>query len=301
MVIATSSALGAGAAGAAAMTLRDAGSTIAAHAKTAITGDRALRFGMPARLEVKNCETFRVIYGLPMHDTQMDAAFIQQNQIVERYLAGKLPPKGASDFERYCRDNPTTLIELGMADRINAALRLLDASGQPEPWAEKKIPFYQKPFVIAAVAALAGTFLIATLMLLTDGQKKDEQIAVLSKDLKTQPLQPSTSTRPIVVQLSRTGPATSSAVVIGGKDTELADFKFDVSWSSFTNFRVIFDRVDQGRVAVLTNLVRDSNGHLRIALNSSALGPGDYDVTFEGMDWRGNPSAQAWTRFGVAR
>ena len=74
----------------------------------------------------------------------MDATFIQQNQIIERYLSGKLPLKGAQDFERYCRENPLTLTELGMADRINAALRLMDASGQPEPWAEKPLAFYQK-------------------------------------------------------------------------------------------------------------------------------------------------------------
>ena len=32
----------------------------------------------------------------------------------------------------------------------------------------------------------------------------------------------------------------------------------------------------QGRVAVLHNMLRDSNGDLRIALNSTALGPGSY-------------------------
>mgnify|MGYP007115157020 CR=1 FL=1 len=39
-------------------------------------------------------------------------------------------------------------------------------------------------------------------------------------------------------------------------------------------------------MAVLSNLARDSNGHLRVALNSSAVGPGQYAVTLEGLDWR---------------
>ncbi len=228
----------------------------------------------------------------------MDAAFIQQNQIIERYLAGKLPLKGAQDFERYCREHPETLTSLGLADRINAALRLLDASGEPEPWAEKPLPFYQKPLTIALVTALAGTLLIATLMLLAAGQKKDQKIAVLTEEVETQPLQPSKTTRPVVVAASRS-PVSGSMVTIGGKDTEMADFKFDVSWSSFTNFRVTVDRVDQGRVAVFGNLMRDSNGHVRIALNSSAIGPGDYELTFEGLDWRGNPTPQAWVKFSV--
>ena len=53
------------------------------------------------------------------------------------FLMGRLPLKGAQDFERYCRENPETITQLGLSERINAALRLLDASGQPEPWTER--------------------------------------------------------------------------------------------------------------------------------------------------------------------
>jgi len=230
----------------------------------------------------------------------MDATFIEQNQIIERYLAGRLPLKGAQDFERYCKEHPETLTRLGMAERIHMGLRLMDASGQPEPWAEKKIPFYQKPAVIAGVAALAGTALIATLMLLVANNGKARQIVVLQDELRTQPLLPARSTRSLVVKPSRTGPVAQSLVTIGGADTEMADFKYDVSWSNYSNFRVTIDRVDQGRVAVLSNLARDSNGHLRVSLNSSAVGPGQYSVTLEGLDWRGSPVPQAWASFSVA-
>jgi hypothetical protein len=230
----------------------------------------------------------------------MDATFIQQNQIIERYLAGRLPLKGAQDFERFCRENPDTLTKLGMAERIHMGLRLMDASGQPEPWAEKTIPFYQKPAVIAAAAGLAGTMLIAALLLLASNRQKDRRIAVLSEEVQQQPLLPARSTRSILVQPSRTGAPNRGLVTIGGHDTEMAEFKHDLSWSSYSNFRITIDRVDQGRVAVLNNLAKDSNGHVRIALNSSALGPGEYQVTLEGLDWRGSPVPQAWSSFTVA-
>jgi hypothetical protein len=232
--------------------------------------------------------------------TQMDAAFIEQNQIIERYLAGRLPLKGAQDFERFCKENPETLTRLGMAERIHMGLRLMDASGQPEPWAEKKIPIYQKPVVIAGVAALAGTALIAAVMLLVANSNKARQITVLQDELRTQPLLPARSTRSLVVKPSRTGPVAQSLVTIGGGDTEMADFKYDVSWSNYSNFRVTIDRADQGRVMTLSNLARDSNGHLRISLNSSAVGPGQYQVTLDGLDWRGSPVPQAWASFSVA-
>jgi hypothetical protein len=231
----------------------------------------------------------------------MDAAFIQQNQIIERYLTGKLPLKGAQDFERFCREHPATVTDLGMADRINAALRLLDASGQPEPWAEKKLPFYQKPVTVAVVTAVAVVLLITTLLLFTAGGEKNRRITALTKQVETQPLEPSKSTRAVLIEPSRTGPVSRAAATIGGNDAELAEFKFDLSWSKFNNFRVSIEREDQGRVAVLTNLLRDSNGQVRFSLNSSAIGPGDYTLTFEGLDWRGAPTDQAWTRFEVAR
>jgi hypothetical protein len=231
----------------------------------------------------------------------MDAAFIEQNQIVERYLAGKLPLKGAQDFERFCRAHPELVTKLGLSERINAGLRLLDASGQPEPWAEKKLAFYQKPAVVIAAGALALVFAVASGLLLLSGQKKDQQIAKLTKLAHDQPLLPSTSTRAIVVQPSRKGPVAGSMVTIGGGNTELADFKVDVSWSTYTHYKVTIDREDQGRVGVLTNLARDSNGQLRMALNSSALGPGRYDLTLEGLDWRGTPVPQAWAAITIAR
>ena len=35
-------------------------------------------------------------------------------------------------------------------------------------------------------------------------------------------------------------------------------------------------------------------GQLRIALNSSALGPGDYQLMFEGLNWRGEATPEGW-------
>ena len=61
------------------------------------------------------------------------------------------------------------------------------------------------------------------------------------------------------------------------------------------------DRVDQGRVAELDGVSKDSNGHVRIALNAGAFGPGDYLVTLEGLNMRRERLPVAWYRFSVAR
>jgi hypothetical protein len=231
----------------------------------------------------------------------MNVAFIEQHQIIERYLTGKLPLKGVQDFECWCRENPDTVAQLGLSDRINSALRLLDVAGEPLPWDEQPRAAWQSLRVFASLAAVAAIAVIASIALFASSRNKSATIADLQQTVAEQPLLPLQTTRSVTMELARNGLPSRSQVAIGAGRTELADFKFDLTWSGYNNFVVTIDRVDQGRVAVLTNLVRDSNGHVRVALNSSALGPGDYAVQVEGLDLRRGTQAQGWARFTVTR
>lgn len=231
----------------------------------------------------------------------MDRDFIARNQVVERYLSGRLPLKGATDFERFCRQHPQILDEIGLPERVNAGLRLLEASGKPEPWQEPARALWQKPPVIlglaVAVVILALTLVVAWGATVT----RDHRIAALEKQAYERALDPATSTREIRLLPSRAGASATPAIKIGGPNAQLADFKIDESRSPYHSFRVTIDRIDQGRVGVITNLTKDSNGHLRIALNSSALGPGNYQLTIEGIGWRGDPEPDSWITIGIVR
>jgi len=231
----------------------------------------------------------------------MDRDFVARNQVVERYLSGRLPLKGATEFERFCHDHPELLDEIGLPERVNAGLRLLEASGKPEPWQEKAKPAWQKPQVTIGLAA--GVAVMGLTLLLVGGSSagKSSQITTLKKQLLEQALDPATSTREIRVLPSRSGASNTPAITIGGGAAQLADLKIDESRSPFHGFRVTIDRIDQGRVAVITNLAKDSNGNLRLALNSSALGPGAYQFTIEGITWRGDTEPDSWVTIGVAR
>jgi hypothetical protein len=232
----------------------------------------------------------------------MDRDFIARNQVVERYLSGRLPLKGATEFERFCRDNPDVLDELGLAERVNAGLRLLDASGKPEPWQEAKKPFWQKPQVSLGLTAAVIGLGIALSVVLSDSATKTQRISKLQSQAVERPLDPATSTREIRLLPSREGGSNTPAITIGGAgNAQLADFKIDESRSPYKIFRVTIDRIDQGRVAVISELAKDSNGHLRIALNSSALGPGNYQLTIEGLTWRGDAEPDSWITIGIQR
>ncbi|HUN76234.1 MAG TPA: hypothetical protein VMU40_17080 [Steroidobacteraceae bacterium] len=230
----------------------------------------------------------------------MDRDFIARNQIVERYFSGKLPLKGAGEFERFCKDHPELLDEIGLPERVNAGLRLLEAAGKPEPWREPSRRFWHNPVIPMCLAAAVAILLFATVGLEHSLAQKSRAIQSLNDAVASQPLEPATTTRTIRLLPSREGASASPAVVIGAAgQTQLADLHIDLTHSPYKVYRIIIDRADQGRVAILNNMAKDSNGHVRIALNSSALGPGNYQFTIEGLNWRGEPQPDSWVTIGV--
>jgi hypothetical protein len=231
----------------------------------------------------------------------MDRDFIARNQIVERYLSGKLPIKGATDFERFCKAHPELLDQLGLPERVNAGLRLLEAAGKPEPWAEEPKKFWEKPYLAIGLGAATLVLLISLAVVASKNSDKAETIAKLEATVASQPLEPATSTRTIRLVPSFKASSNTPAVVIGGANAQLADMRIDLSRSAYRTFRITIDRIDQGRVGILHNMQKDSNGHVRLALNSSALGPGNYALTIEGMTWKGQNVPEAWITIGVQR
>lgn len=230
----------------------------------------------------------------------MDRDFIARNQIVERYLGGRLPLKGAQDFERYCREHPELLDDIGLTERINVALRMLEAGGRAPPWEVRARPWWQRLPALFGVVGLALALSITALVLLGKLSTREHSIAELQRQVTLQALDPAQSTRVITLVPNRTAPSPRSLATIGGPVAEMADMKIDMSWSKFSAFRITVDRGDQGRVAVLHNILRDSNGVLHLGLNSSALGPGRYEFTIDGLNWRGEPEPQAWATITIA-
>src|SRR5215203_2023301 len=121
----------------------------------------------------------------------MDREFIIKNQIVERYLAGRLPPKGVTDFERLIRSRPELIEELGLAEKVNAGLRLLDAAGVAEPWAEKPKKFWEKSAFGLGAAGLAAAALITCAVLALQVSKSNTRNEALKRQNIERPIAPS--------------------------------------------------------------------------------------------------------------
>jgi hypothetical protein len=233
------------------------------------------------------------------HAPAMDREFIIKNQIVERYLAGRLPPRGVTDFERLIRSRPQLIEELGLPEKVNAGLRLLDAAGIAEPWAEKPKRFWEKPVFGMGAAAVAAVALIGCAVLAMQVSSRDATIAKQKLENIERPIAPSTHKRTIIVNVARNGPPSRPTLSIN--QGEFAEMKADLSFTRYTSFKVSIDRVGQGRVAVLDGVEKDSNGHLRVSLNAGAFGPGDYLVSIEGLNMRRESLPMGWFVVGVTR
>jgi hypothetical protein len=230
---------------------------------------------------------------------RMDREFIARNQVVERYLSGSLPIKGATDFEHFCREEPGLLDAIGLPERVNMALRLLEASGKPEPWQPTPKKLWEKPQLMIGAGAVILLLVVILAVVASGSANKSRNISRLKAMLVEQPLEPASTTRTIRLSPSRAGSSNTPAATIGGGAAQLADLRIDMTHSPYRAFRVTIDRVDQGRVAVLHNVMKDSNGELHLALNSSALGPGIYEFTLDGLTWRGDPEPDAWITIAI--
>ena len=83
------------------------------------------------------------------------------------------------------------------------------------------------------------------------------------------------------------------------KPAELLDISIDVREGKMTQFQVTIDKADGVRVMQIKRVMRDSNKELRLGLNSSAFGPGDYLVRIDAYNWRGKTEEYGWFMLGL--
>src|SRR5271167_4260271 len=92
---------------------------------------------------------------------RFDAKFIEEHQLIERYLQNKLPLKGARDLENWCRAHPEYLNDLKLSERAQASLKLLEASGQSQDLREPPPPWWKSPYLLVGLGVVALLSLVA--------------------------------------------------------------------------------------------------------------------------------------------
>ena len=231
----------------------------------------------------------------------MDKSFIEKNQIVERYLTGKLPFKGVQDFERYCRENPEVLEDIRFADAVNKGVMLLEAAGgKTGVWQEPKTDWWRHPGLLIGLAVAVLALALVASLLYGRTQVFASRVATLEERVKIGSLRPPAGQRSVRIVPDRVASNRIHFTVPANPRPELVELRVDVSFARQNAFRLTIDKRDQARAGTIHNLMRDSNGVLRLTLNTSGLNAGDYRVRVEGVTTRGQLVPVAWFNVRVA-
>ena len=226
---------------------------------------------------------------------RFDRKFIEDHTLVERYLENKLPYKGARDLENWCRVHPEYLDELKLSERAHTSLKLLEASGRSQDLGEPKPPWWKTLYVLIGLCIVTLVCLIAFWSLfgkfvLLRSELDDTRTLMTQGSLVQPAIESNVSVSP-----DRARGIDKARIVLNRNAPQLMDLHIDLGYTDkLTQFRLVVDKKDQGRALVLNNLLKDSNGELRMTLNSTGLAGGLYTVRIEALPFRGSPIEIGW-------
>jgi hypothetical protein len=257
----------------------------------------------------------------------MDRKYIEAEHIVDRYLSGDLTVREAREFEEYCHDHPEALKSMPIPVRLKARLARRPAQ-ESETGVFKAIPSSvthaalqatEEGFdleeeegrfssgsgvggsravfiglVFALIAALAGVVAYAI-----QADSLSKKLRTAERAAKAVQMQAPGSTQNYKIELVRGKPAAPTLNVGWMTPPQWMNLYIDVSEAKYAQFIVTVEKVDGGLVMQMRRIARDSNRELRLTLNSSAFGPGDYLLRIEGYNSRGQTEVVGWTRIGL--
>lgn len=259
----------------------------------------------------------------------MDRNYIKNEHIVDRYLAGELTVREARDFEKFCLENPAFLSELPIPVRLKARLARrpvdssetgafpaipsstarvalevnddgFDAEEEEEKWQRASGPRSGPSRLV--VMALAAALIAALGGLVGYGMyanKLSDRIRQLQREMKVTQMQAPATKQSYRLTLASSAPQQATLALGWLQPPQFMELIFDASQTAYSQFQITIDKIDGGRVMQIRRVARDSNKEVRLALNSSAFGPGDYTLKVEGYTWRGQLEPFGWARLGL--
>jgi hypothetical protein len=180
---------------------------------------------------------------------------------------------------------------------VQAELPLPDPTEPGEPAEPVPLRLWQQPAAVAALAALAAIALVFAITAQIGARRERERRIELESEVKVLTLRAPTRERSLrVVPNARSWSATPDAQLAWPEPPEMVELFIPVGYARFQVFAVTIDKADQGRMLVLQRVSPDSNRDLRISLNSTAFGPGEYRLRLQGYTWRGQRIDVGWVR-----
>ena len=218
----------------------------------------------------------------------MDRQYIQDNQLVERYLQGKLSEEEKAAFEEYYLSNPDTLAELELAEKMQDGFRALDESGYVG--AMPAGGWFNRVFLSPQYAAAASILLVFSLgfsgMLYRQQQANDVYDA--------------TQVIPVLsVRSASSGP--SDNVVQFAQTDNWVVLLVDPGMESYFRYSATVERAGSADPEAIwqgNDLQPGYQEMLALGLPGTLLVPGDYAIRLSGQARADSDNFEEITRLG---
>ncbi len=157
--------------------------------------------------------------------------------------------------------------------------------------------WWQTRLACAGFAAVCALLLVTTAWSLYRSGTDREYARVARASVQKLTLRASSNERDLrIAPNPRSWSAAPDASLHAPEPPEMLNLFFPVGYTNYPSFAVIIDKVDHGRVLTVQRVSPDSNRDLRLSLNSSALGPGEYRIRLQGYSWQGKRVDVGWVR-----
>lgn len=163
-----------------------------------------------------------------------------------------------------------------------------------------ELPWWQERPVVIGLAALCAALLVTTLLAVRSGMHDRDAAETAEARARTLTLRAINGEQSLrIAPNPRSWSASPDATVRWPEPPQLLVLHLPVGYAEYLNFALVVDKVDHGRVMVIERMAPDSNRDLRLSLNSSAFGPGEYRLRVQGYTWRGDRVDVGWVRLVV--
>ncbi|MBP6106627.1 MAG: hypothetical protein V9E93_05600 [Steroidobacteraceae bacterium] len=162
------------------------------------------------------------------------------------------------------------------------------------------LAWWQSRLFVAGLAAACMLLAVLTVTSMINAAREREAARVAAEREQTLTLRAINSVRSLrIAPNPRSWSASPDLTLAWPEPPQLLELRLAVGYSPFLAFGVIVDKVDHGRVLLVERMAPDSNKELRLSLNSSAFGPGEYRLRLQGYTWRGDRIDVGWVRLLV--
>lgn len=183
---------------------------------------------------------------------------------------------------------------------VQEDLPLPPPPGPPLPAPEIELAWWQKPATVATIALIAVLACVVAGVAQVSSNRDRTLAADLETRVKTLTLRAASGQRALrIAPNPRSWSAEPDATIAWPEPPELLDLYLPIGYAQFPTFAVTIDKVDQGRMMILQRVMPDSSREIRLSLNSSAFGRGEYRIRIEGYTWRGERVDAGWVRLVV--